>query len=479
MADQFTPPPVSSWQGPAQAAGAFTPPPPSAWQGIANPDPNYKPPSPTLPPSTGDIIGQWLPYLGAAAGTAMTGGGALPAIGAAMLGGAAGSIPKQLMMEKPPQSVSEFTTGMGNDALEQGLNETGGRVVNKLVGSTIGKYFDPEHLYQSGLKPTGDFDRAKRVVATGLAEELPPSRFASDEARKRIDAISGDIKNLLTSNPVDIPPQQYVRNVQVKMQDLRNAWSKSPTNAAQNIGQIDDMERQFLLSHANPKPLTTTVMKPGTVLGPNGKPVMVPTQVTVKPEDMTLSELRQQAQPLPSLIAQDIKQAGYRDIRRSNEGAWEKGSNPAVSIDVEKGITNSLRKDLETVYPQLRTLNPRQGDLINLEDALKDYTKREMNKQSTPYFVFPIVGGMLGAAGGAAGGAATAGEGGVAGVLMGHFVRQALEDSSVKGALAVILNKAGKTTAGKIGAKVLPYVAPNTIRLGEGLLTNGMPEPPR
>jgi len=36
MADAFTPPPISSWQGPAQSSGAFTPPPVSSWQGPSN-----------------------------------------------------------------------------------------------------------------------------------------------------------------------------------------------------------------------------------------------------------------------------------------------------------------------------------------------------------------------------------------------------------------------------------------------------------
>ena len=428
MADQFTPPPVSSWQGPAQAAsGTFTPPPPSAWQGIANPDPNYKPPSPTLPPSTGDIIGQWLPYVGAAGATALTGGGALPAIGAAMLGGAAGSIPKQLMMEKPPQSVGEFTTGIGNDALEQGANETGGRFINAALGRIFSRAANPEQLYQSALKPPpgAGIEANQRIVQAGLKEGIPvdPEKWATDWQK-----LNSQIDGIIKSNPNSggtIDPKK----ITVGLDNLKAKWA-SGSGDPQFAKAISQVKQDFELRY--PRPLT--------------------------PEQ-----------------AQDVKKQIYQEIRNAKQSYFSSPSAP-LSLDAKAELASALRQELEQRYPQIASLNKREGALIDLEKSLERFAAREGNKQITPYFMPVAAGALLGAGAGGYGGA---GAGAAIGGLATNLLRSAFEDPTIKSKIAIALYKAGGTPVGKAAKMLGPYVAPNTIRLGEGLLTNGMPEPPR
>ncbi len=426
--------------------------------GPKNPDPNYTPPPPHMDEEAMGDIGRFglkmLPAVGATAAVAAGPPGWLAGAGMAALGGAGGSLVRQgaeSAFDTPdaPHSLSDVAKNTATDAAEQGGYELGGRILTKALSKIFGAYVDPARLYQSGLKPTGQPAKAARTVATGLREQIPLGPGAASTARGRIGGLNTQIENMISSAPADIPAQDYVKNIQGRFDALRNQWSKDATLGTQATKQIDEMERQFLLQHGNPQPITQPSPTPG-----------VPPTV-IKPEDMNVAQLRQQARPLPAADAQAIKKQTYRSIQRANQGAWEPGANPGVAVDANQEITLALRQELVQLYPQIGGLNAREGALIDLEKALKGYAKREANRQISPYFIFPGAGALLGhMAGGAEG--ATAGAG--IGAIAGHFLREAIEDPIVKSKLAIALSKAGGTAVGKAASAVAPYVAPTGIR---------------
>jgi hypothetical protein len=83
--------------------------------------------------SAGRKVLDYLPAAGAVAGSILAPEGAIPAIGAAMLGGAAGSAVKQGTLaatgaKDAPQSWSEAAGNVAGDTAEQGVAEAGGVV---------------------------------------------------------------------------------------------------------------------------------------------------------------------------------------------------------------------------------------------------------------------------------------------------------------------------------------------------------------
>lgn len=415
-----------------------------------------------LPAKIGGAIMTALPYAGATAATMMGQPEAwLPAMAMAGAGGAAGSALEQgaraVTGINPPTSLTDAASKVAEEGAGQALGEGLGRGIGWIAGKTIGKYLNPERLYQSALKPIGSNpEKAAKLVATGLDEGIPLNGTAQSMAESRIDDLGNQVKNIIASNPQNIDPATYVPTVQRNLDTLRKQWGRSGSQGAQFVNQIDNAERNFLLREGNPQPIVKQVPTqiPSGILGPNGQQTTntVMNTVTVKPEDMDLNTLRGQVQSIPALSAQKIKQSTYNSLRSAAPGAYEAGSHPGVSTEVEQALAQSMREELENIYPDLHDINARQGSLIGLNDAIGRFVKREGNKQITPYFMFPAVGGALGfGAGGVEGGAL-----GAAGLLGAHITRQMLEDPAVKSALAITLNDARNSTAGRLASKILP-----------------------
>lgn len=408
-----------------------------------------------------DIRRVALPAIGATAGGYLAG-----PVGAAA-GGFLGSDVEQGVERynhepEAPKSSGEFLKRAGIEGLEQGAVEFGGSLITKGLEKTIGRYFKPENLYQSALKPTGTLEKnAIKPVQTGLKEGIPAAESSRGIVGGRIDQLGQSVERMIQSAPTDIPASSYVKNIQGKFDALRKQWGADATKGPEFVSQLNDMERDFLVSHGNPAPITKQVMvpSPSGVVGANGKVAMVPQTITIQPADMTLAELRLQARPLNTGNAQAIKKQTYETIRTANGSAWDAGKHPALSTRANKEISRGIKEELEAVYPGIKSLNARQGALIGLEEQLERFTKREMNRQVTSMGLF------------GAGGAA------VAGHFMGHsvgnesmgltaglLVRRALEDPAIKSRIAIALDAAarqpGATTAAKIAKKInLPAAA--------------------
>lgn len=429
------------------------------------------------PKRVGDFALSTLPVLAGAGAGLVTGGlGVLPAMGVAGLAGGAGSAVEQGLRQMTGVNPSEHPfQEVGKEAATQALTEGGGRFVLGALDRVFGKYLDPKKLYQSSLKPSGTSEKkAGETVAAGIRHGVETTVTSPAEAERVWRGLNDAVERTITNSPANIPPSRYVANVQSKLDAMRKAWSKDPVKGAQFVEKIDDMEREFLINHGNVQPIhtVTQVPSPSGLKGPGGQPAMVNQTVTIEPKDMSLQELRKGAQPLKTGDAQAIKKQAYETIRTQKGNAFDPYTHPGMEVKGRQQIAKAMKQELEHVYPQIRSLNKDMGEVIELEKQLDRFVKREMNKQSTPYFIFPAVGAAIGGAGGFAGaGAHGAGAGTGLGALAGHLMRGMLEDPAIKSRLAIALDRAAKgKVSGAVmhGAKEVGKKVPAaTIRVGE------------
>ena len=385
-----------------------------------------------------DQMPPWSSYLPAVGATAATAGLTLAGLGVATgppgwialalaggLGAAAGSLAKQAIEQGGvPKNAGDALSETGIDAVTQGIAP---ELIGSATGSLLGRFLDPVRQYKIALRPSGSAMEADKAVQAGLKGKIQlgwdtPAAMAKNEARG--DALNAQIDNAIKGIPGGaLPAQQWTANVQSKLDAVRGQWMMDPLNRRANLAQIDEAEKAFILNHGNLQPIQRQV----TI---NGKS----STITVPPEDMTLQEMRANAQPLPLTRAQAIKQASYVTTR-SNKIAAPAAFNPMVQpgLDVEArgAITSALREDLEN-YPgleKLKQLNQDSGESQALNQALEKFSRR-----------LPSVKLLVNALGGAGGG-----------FLMGHtpesiaygagvgVLKYALEDPLVRSRLAIAL----------------------------------------
>lgn len=395
--------------------------------------PRNSPGTPKLTTEDSEAVGRFglnlLPAAGAMTLGAMGPPGWAAGIGAAMLGGAGGSLAKQGIQKavgsaEAPKTLDEVYSNTGKDALTQAGAEVGGRVINAALGRMFGRFFNPEQLYQSALKPTPSMgaEETKKIVKAALEEGVPVNRENwTTNWQKLNDQVDAAISGGPQQRPID--PQQVAQ----RLDALKQKWGASGDPA---YGQaIDEVKQNFLTKYAA---------------------------------------------PLTPAEAQIAKKGIYKEIRNAQLNHFTAPTSP-IGLTAKEELAQGLRMELEQRYPEIAELNRREGALIGLEKSLDRFVAREGNKQISPYFIFPIVGGALGAAHGMEG----AGAGGAMGALGAHLVRSALEDPEVKSRLAIALFKAGNTAAAKAVAKVAPYVPGATIRIAAADLLNPQPMPPK
>jgi len=439
------------------------------------PPPGYVPSKPDLPPDLPQRVGRLavraLPYAGATAAALLAPEVVGPAgigtwlanmaipVAAAGVGAGVGS-----GLERGVRSIADMPppdTTVMEDVVQKGvLPEMGGRILTSALGKIFNPMLNPKRMYQSSLKPVGAPEKAERAVLAGLEEGIVPGEAAANIARERIGKLNTQIEGIISGTPSNIPATQYVSRVQGKLDNLRRVWGRDATHGADFVDKIDDLERRFLLDHGN--------VPPARVQTPTGT-------VIIKPEDMSLAELRASAQPLSAADAQAIKKQTYETIRTGNAGAWESGAHPGLSVRVNKEVAKALKEELQQIYPEIAGLNAREGALIGLEGQLQRFTKREMNRQVLPYFIFPTAGALVGAAGhgpsGAAGGAGL-------GAVAGHLLRSALEDPGVKARIAIALYRTSQNAVMGTAGRAIRVSLPADIRMTElGLRKEPEPTP--
>jgi hypothetical protein len=392
---------------------------------------------------------------------------ALSAAGLSAAGGFAGSMIEQGLdaKEKGTGLKEAIGTAAGEGAM-QGAMDLTGRV---FVGA-LGKYLNAARLYKSALKPTISTTapgRAAQTVQKGLSEGLvlKPEESTITAMQQRVKNVSAAIERVIKSKPGGASPYQTVTN---RLNQLRQQWSADPVAGRQFVERIDEAERQFILQHGNPKPIVKQVTKqvPSSLVGPTGKPVMTTSTSTVKinPEDMSLQELRQQAQPMSFQQMQQVKKQGWQTIRASKKSAFDPEVDSGVAIETRRAVTSAIKEVIEHNYPGIKAMNQDYGEKKELLKQVERFVQRETNKQALPYIPFVTAGAGMGEK--------AIGKSGVPEFYATAMaiMRNALEDPAIKSRIAIALDRAGKVPgAGTVRAlgRELPGV---TLKGGVGAL---------
>ncbi len=359
---------------------------------------------------------------GATAG--MRGAGLLNAAGKAGLEGAsAAGVAGVQSGGDPGQMARAGLTAGGTSAAISGLGAAG-----KFIPSA-------NKMYRSALKPPlgGQMGRkAGNIVETGLEEGIPTSEAGHAEAGNRIDQINQQIENGIAARKqagltVD------VQNVVKRLDDLkqRAQYMDDPQGYLDSIQSIED---KFVKGHSTIDPQTGAIIN----------------------------------STVPIDKAQKMKQVIGTDIRKSY------GEMKSYEIEAKKNLVRGLKEEIESVFPEVKALNAREGKLIDLEEALRRFVNREGNHQLISPFTIMLA-GIAGTGGVAAGHPV---EGAAAGAFAA-LTRMAMENPEIKSRIAIAARRAAQSgigpTIGAGAAAIAPKVSADAVM---GITGNGDQQQP-
>jgi hypothetical protein len=98
-------------------------------------------------------------------------------------------------------------------------------------------------------------------------------------------------------------------------------------------------------------------------------------------------------------------------------------------VESQKALARGLREELDSAFPELKGINSKEGELIELEPVLERAVRRMKNKD--------VVGFGTTVAAGAGGAAA-----GPGGAVAGGLLRAVLDDPTLKSRIAIGLHRA-------------------------------------
>lgn len=308
----------------------------------------------------------------------------------------------------------DYAGGTG-DALGIGTNLVVGAKAPELMsdamnlpGKVAAKVAKPERLYQSALKPSTRLPSAQRqaIVQTGLKEGVPVSASGIEEIQGRTADLNHRIKDTISDAAAKgdtIDPQAVAQRVD----QVRPTFAKQ-VNPDADLAALEKTKREFLN-------------------GPG-------------------------AGPIPVDMAQDVKQGTYKQIRKN----YGKLSN--ADVEGQKALARGIKEELQTKYPELQSLNARDGSLMQLEDAISKAVARIDNHQ-----MFGIGTPLA-----AAGAEAVTGSPGIA--MAAGAARALIDQPIIKSRLAIALHK----------AKARPSALTPGITRGQavrGAVLNARPDP--
>jgi hypothetical protein len=155
------------------------------------------------------------------------------------------------------------------------------------------------------------------------------------------------------------------------------------------------------------------------------------TQVTPESDLQNISEtgnefLRNQPNNIAASDAQALKQGTYQQLKSTAYGTVKNST-----IEAQKALARGIKEELVTQFPELKDLNAKESQLLNLDPVLETAVNRISNHQ--------IIGiGTPIAAGGVKAVTGSTWMGAVAGLYKAVF-----DDPVVKSKLAIALNKGG------------------------------------
>ena len=293
----------------------------------------------------------------------MAGGAAVKGVGAGTKVGKAGA------------AIEKF--GAGLDPLN--IHK---KIIMNPVAKTIIRERLPKKLYESGIKFSTTLSRQQKdkLINLGLQEGITPNVKGLTNLRDKIDILNNEIDSLIDT------AQQTGRTIPI----------------TRLFDGFDDLIDNATLSS---KPQTNI----NNILN-------IKKQITSVNKKLARSELTPKE-------AQKLKRTIYRDL----QSYYGKVKNSPASVEAQQKVAMNAKMALEEIVPDIKAVNRRDGDLIELYDAIERASSRIQNRDLIGIGA-PIKGTM---------GGVFAGPGGAAvGVGLGILDRPV-----VKSMIAIKLNK--------------------------------------
>jgi hypothetical protein len=235
-----------------------------------------------------------------------------------------------------------------------------------------------QRMYQSALKPsvTADAGKTAGMIKTGLENQIP----ISPEGLDKLNALVGDLNNKIQAQVNSSPATVSKYAVARRLNDTAKTFSNqvSPTSDMNAIAKVGN---DFLDT------------QPGKIAAPD---------------------------------AQALKVGTYQQVKNKF------GEMGTAQIEAQKALARGLKEELAAQFPELNSLNAKEGSLLDLEPALQRAINRHSNHQIIGIGT-PIAGASAKVASGSSG----------VGVLAG-MVKAIVDNPEVKSKLAIAIAKGSK-----------------------------------
>ena len=287
------------------------------------------------------------------------------------------------VVENLKQLPSEVGTGM---AMEAGGQVTG-KVVEKAV-RLLGKY--APKLYESAMKPSTTLKEAIRDkrVNTALKNEI----IVSKKGLAKSKDIIADINNTIKSR------------IEGASQGLENA-----VEIDKALEPVADLSAKIFKKNINPSKDMRYVAK------------YISDVQETRPEFISV----QDAQAFKQTLNKELD-TFYKNL------ASGKATPPVIEAQTKAAMADGLRAEITTMFPEVATLNAKEGALIELNKSLTQAVNRIRNREIIPL----LTGIALGTS--------------PSNSVLKALALKAVEHPEVKSRLAIALYKANAQKAGTI-----------------------------
>jgi hypothetical protein len=314
----------------------------------------------------------------------MAGGGALKAAGAATKTAKVASAGEKIMQAgRAVESIN---------IIKKGLVKPITRAIPKEL---------PRKMYESAAKFSTVLPEKQRaqMSRTALTSGILPNGKGIDKARGMIESLNDEITAMID----------------------RSTKTGTKIKADNLFKYLDDIRKEVLLSD-DPVSHARAI---------NKIEKSIKTGVKIAGGDS-----------LSPMQAQSLKQQIYKAVNYEN-----RPRSPKAIETAKKSVARAAKDELESIHPELKNLNAKEGELIQLVEALQRSANRISNRDLLGIGI-PI----KGTAGGVVGGGAGAVAGIVGGILDTPIVKARLAIALEKIRKAKLANKTGTTAARNITA---------------------------
>ncbi len=291
------------------------------------------------------------PAIGAMGATLGTGGGALPLIAAAGLGGAGGSFVRDIVNaqtdEPVPSTPGGVLRGAAIEGGKQAALQAGGEAVFRGIPGVLKA--KATSLYQGALKPTKavapTVAARDAILQTGLEEGIPVAPKGFERVKGKIEDLNDQIDAIVAEGAKQgktIDPLAVARRVN----DLRGKFANQ-VNPEADMAALERAREEFL-------------RHPSIQAGP------IPSHPSATPPVIPIDE------------AQALKRGTYRALGNKAYGEL-KGS----EIEAQKGLARGLKEEIAGQLPdELGAINQHEGRLLDLKRAMEDAMRRTGNRDA-------------------------------------------------------------------------------------------------